>query len=186
MMLALQGVLEAIQISDETKDIPPRLQELQRDLLAASKLFRNVPFLTSLAGNSGITAFSFNNILASPRSSRNPFVFNNSSRSPVFHFLLPFVFNNSSRSSFIFNIFLGQRPVSDPDQHIAHPRVPPDSDQFPHRRFLDQGHRNLTRRPRAPEVWPCHSRESGNLRAVRRFSRPRREPRSAPVLIFVD
>jgi hypothetical protein len=86
-----------------------------------SKLFRNVPFLTSLAENSAITAFPFNNLLASPRLSRNPFIFKHSSRSMVFHFRFPFVFNNSSGSLFIFDIFLGQRPFSDPDQHIGEP-----------------------------------------------------------------
>ena len=70
----------------------------------------------SLAENCSITTFPFNNILASPRLSRNPFVFSHSSRSIVFHFLLPFVFNNSSRSPFIFNIFLGQRPAPEIDQ----------------------------------------------------------------------
>jgi hypothetical protein len=39
----------------------------------------------------------------------------------VSSFLLPFVFNNSSRSSFISNIFLGQRPLSDLDQHMGQP-----------------------------------------------------------------
>jgi hypothetical protein len=58
--------------------------------------------------NSAITAFPFNNILASPRLSHNPFVFKHSSGSMVFHFLFSFVFNNSSGSTFIFNIFFGQ------------------------------------------------------------------------------
>jgi len=79
------------------------------------------PFLTSLAETSAITAFAFNNILDSPRLSRNPFIFKHSSRSMVSSFLLPFVFNNSSRSSFISNIFLGQRPLSDLDQHMGQP-----------------------------------------------------------------
>ena len=64
--------------------------------------------------NSRISTFLFNNILASPRLSRNPFIFKHSSGSIVFHFVFPFVFNNSSRSTFIFNIFFGsQSPCFD-------------------------------------------------------------------------
>ncbi|MBZ5671947.1 MAG: hypothetical protein LAO04_19745, partial [Acidobacteriia bacterium] len=93
MMLDLQGVREAIE--DETNDNPPRLRELQRDFSTVSKLFGDFPFLTSLAENGAITAFLFNNILASPRLSRNPFIFKHSSRSMVSSFLFPFIFNNS-------------------------------------------------------------------------------------------
>jgi hypothetical protein len=101
--------------------------------------------LYSLAETGAITAFPFNNILASPRLSRNPFIFKPSSRSTVFHFLLPFVFNNSSRSTFIFNISSGAGALFDFRQQIGDP---------PH-----------IRRAPARERSPCHSRESGNLRA---------------------
>jgi hypothetical protein len=44
---------------------------------------------------SAITAFRFNNLLASPRLPRNPFIFKHSSRSTVSSFLFPCFFNNS-------------------------------------------------------------------------------------------
>ena len=62
------------------------------------------PFSTSIQTT---LSFLFNNILASPRLSRNQFVFINISGSIVFHFLCPFVFIHISGSTFIFNIFLG-------------------------------------------------------------------------------
>jgi len=77
--------------------------------------------LCSLAENSAITAFPFNNILALPRLSSNFFTFINLAGSIVLHSPLTFVFKNIAGSPFIFDIFLGQRPVSDLDQHIGQP-----------------------------------------------------------------
>jgi hypothetical protein len=64
-------------------------------------------------------SFLFNSITASPRLSRNPFIFINIFGAIDFHFLCSFVFIHIPGATFIFNIFLAQNPVPDFDQRGA-------------------------------------------------------------------
>ena len=73
-----------------------------------------------LASNGSL--ISFQNTLFSPRLSRNPCIIGQIAYSVVVHFVtLTFVFMHIVGSIFIFNIFMGQRPVPDLDQRVGEP-----------------------------------------------------------------